>query len=208
MEQKPATGQSAGRPLGPSALAEGLALRQRRRLKQAAACFEQAVTVGPSSVGGWLWLAVTRDNRGQEAEAIPAYREALSLGVSQVNTRAQAWTWLASSVSKTGRHAEALGALAEADSIGGYERRGHPLSGWPVRRGATAAAPAELMLTIMSLRAGQRRCDRAHDGGGSCSCRASGNSLAGSDQPPTTSRVVSPGQTVRVKSTGLPRRSS
>ena len=81
--------------------------------------------MGPSSVGGWLWLAVTRDNRGQEAEAIPAYREALSLGVSQVNTRAQAWTWLASSVSKTGRHAEALGALAEADSIGGYERRGH-----------------------------------------------------------------------------------
>ena len=34
------------------------------------------------------------------------------------------------------------------------------------------------------------------------------NSLAASDQPPTTSRVVSPGQTVRVKSTGLPRRSS
>jgi sugar/nucleoside kinase (ribokinase family) len=33
------------------------------------------------------------------------------------------------------------------------------------------------------------------------------NSLATSDQPPTTSRVVSPGQTVRVKSTGLPRRS-
>ena len=34
------------------------------------------------------------------------------------------------------------------------------------------------------------------------------NSLAGSDQPSITSRVVSPGQTVRVKSTGLPRRSS
>ena len=31
---------------------------------------------------------------------------------------------------------------------------------------------------------------------------------APSDQPSTTSRVVSPGQTVRVKSTGLPRRSS
>lgn len=121
MEQKPATGQSAGRRPGPSALAEGLALRQRRCLKQAAACFEQAVIVGPSSVEGWFWLAVTRNNRGQEAGAIPAHREALSLGISEVNTRAQAWTWLASSVSKTGRHAEALGALAEADSIGGYE---------------------------------------------------------------------------------------
>ena len=42
-------------------------------------------------------------------------------------------------------------------------RRGHPLSGWPVRRGATAAAPAKLLLTIMSLRAGQRSRDRPHD---------------------------------------------
>jgi len=62
-----------------------------------------------------------RDNRGQEAEAIPACRQALSLGVSEVNTRAQAWTWLASSLPETGHHAEAPGALAEADSIGGYE---------------------------------------------------------------------------------------
>jgi hypothetical protein len=86
MEQKPATGQSAGRPPGPSALAESLALRQRWRLKQAAACFEQAVTADPSAAEGWFWLAVTRDNRGQEAEAIPACRQALSLGVSEVNT--------------------------------------------------------------------------------------------------------------------------
>ena len=62
-----------------------------------------------------------RDNRGQEAEAIPACRQAFSLGVSEVNTRAQAWTWLASSLPETGHHAEAPGALAEADSIGGYE---------------------------------------------------------------------------------------
>ena len=42
-------------------------------------------------------------------------------------------------------------------------RRGHLLSRWPVRRGATAAAATELMLTIMSLRAGQRSIDRPHD---------------------------------------------
>ena len=70
---------------------------------------------------GWFWLAVTRDNRGQEAEAMPTCRQALSLGVSEVNTRAQAWIWLAGSLPKTGRHAEALDAVAEADSIGGYE---------------------------------------------------------------------------------------
>lgn len=120
MEQKPATGQCAGRPPGPVALAEVLALRQRWRLKQAAACFGRAVTADPS-VEGWFWLAVTRDNRGQEAEAMPACRQALSLGVSEVNTRAQAWIWLAGSLPKTGRHAEALDAVAEADSIGGYE---------------------------------------------------------------------------------------
>jgi len=43
------------------------------RLKQAAACFEPAVIVDPSSAEGWFWLAVTRENGGREAEAIPAW---------------------------------------------------------------------------------------------------------------------------------------
>jgi tetratricopeptide (TPR) repeat protein len=121
MKEAPASRQSAGGPPRSAPLAEGLALRQRRRLKQAAACFEQAVAADPSSVDGWFWLAVTRDNRGQEAEAIPAYRRALSLGISVVNQRAQAWAWLASSLSKTGRYREALSALTEADNLGGYQ---------------------------------------------------------------------------------------
>lgn len=102
-------------------LAEGLALRGKRRLKAAVACFEQAVAADPAITEGWFWLAVTRDNRAQEAEAIPAYRQALRLGIKDRNQRAQAWTWLASSLSKTGRHAEALDALTEAVRLGGYE---------------------------------------------------------------------------------------
>ena len=104
-----------------SHLAAGLALRERRRLKAAAGCFEQAVAAEPDMVDGWFWLAVTRDNRGQESEAIPAYRRALRLGIEDVNRRAQAWTWLASSLSKTGKHASALAALAEAEKLGGYD---------------------------------------------------------------------------------------
>jgi cytochrome c-type biogenesis protein CcmH/NrfG len=84
-------------------------------------CFERAVVSEPDLVEGWCWLAVTRDNRGQEAEAIPAYRQALRLGIGDVNRRAQAWTWLASSLSKTGEHAAALDALAEAEKLGGYD---------------------------------------------------------------------------------------
>lgn len=102
-------------------LAEGLTLREKRRLKAAVGCFERAVSADPSLTEGWFWLAVTRDNRGQEADAIPAYRQALSLGIKDPNQRAQAWTWLASSLSKTGRHPEALDALTEAVQLGGYE---------------------------------------------------------------------------------------
>lgn len=104
-----------------SHLAEGLALRERRRLKAAATCLERAVAAEPDMVDGWFWLAVTRDNRGQEAEAIPAYRRALGLGIENLSRRAQAWTWLASSLSKTAKHTAALAALSEADKLGGYE---------------------------------------------------------------------------------------
>lgn len=121
--------ETAARPPGGSAsapahLAEGLGLRENRRLKAAVACFERAVAADPALADGWFWLAVTRDNRGQEAEAVPAYQQALRLGIDDRGQRAQAWTWLASSLSKTGRHAEALDALAEAVRLGGYEPEG------------------------------------------------------------------------------------
>lgn len=118
--------ETADRQPGDSAsaaayLAEGLALREKRRLKAAVACFERAVAADSAMTEGWFWLAVTRDNRAQEAEAIPAYRQALRLGIEDRDQRAQAWTWLASSLSKTGRPAEALDALTEAVRLGGYE---------------------------------------------------------------------------------------
>jgi len=100
---------------------DGLTLLERRRLKAAEACFEQAVESEPDSVDGWFWLAVTRDNRGQEAEAIPAYRKALDLGLDDPNRRAQAWTWLASSLSKTADHPGAVEALVEAERLNGYQ---------------------------------------------------------------------------------------
>lgn len=90
-------------------------------MKAAVACFERAVAADPALTEGWFWLAVTRDNRGQEAEAIPAYQQALRLGIDDRDQCAQAWTWLASSLSKTGRHSEALDALTEAVRLGGYE---------------------------------------------------------------------------------------
>jgi cytochrome c-type biogenesis protein CcmH/NrfG len=88
------------------------------------ACFERAVAADPASTEGWFWLAVTRDNRGQGAEAVPAYRQTLRLGIDDRNQRAQAWTWLVSSLPKTGRHPEALDALTKAVRLGGYEPKG------------------------------------------------------------------------------------
>lgn len=92
-----ADGRQSASPGGEAAelLAEGLALRERRRLKAAAGCFRAAAAAQPGSAEAWFWLAVTLDNRAQEAEAIPAYRRALGLGIDDASRRAQAWTWLA-----------------------------------------------------------------------------------------------------------------
>ena len=55
-----------------------------------------------------------------EAEAIPRYERALTLGLPPEET-AKAWTWLASSYSKTARHEDALRAADEAAALDGYE---------------------------------------------------------------------------------------
>lgn len=102
-----------------SPLAEGLRLREAHRWKAAVRAFERAVAAEPESPLAWFWLAVTRDNRGEEETAIPAYGKALELGLPPQEA-AQAWTWLASSLSKTGEPTEALVALERADDIGGY----------------------------------------------------------------------------------------
>jgi tetratricopeptide (TPR) repeat protein len=105
-------------------LAVGLELRQKRRLTAAAGYLERAVEADPRLAEAWFWLAVTRDNLGREAEAVPAYRQALTIGIDDPNRRAQAQMWLASSLSKTGQHQAALAALAEAGRLGGYEPAG------------------------------------------------------------------------------------
>lgn len=102
-----------------SPLAKGLRLREAHRWKAAASAFERAVDADPGSSLEWFWLAVTRDNRGEEERAIPAYRKALELELPREKA-AQAWTWLASSLSKTGEPAEALASLRKADDLGGY----------------------------------------------------------------------------------------
>lgn len=66
-------------------LKEGLRLRDARRWKAAIDQFESAVAAEPDSSDAWYWLAVTRDNRGQEVDAIPAYRKALELGLSLIH---------------------------------------------------------------------------------------------------------------------------
>jgi tetratricopeptide (TPR) repeat protein len=104
-----------------TALRRGLALRDRRRLKEAIAEFERATSIDPGLADAWFWLAATRDNRGEELEAVPAYRRALELGLQAPGREAQAWTWLASSLSKTGAPQEAASALERAERLGGYE---------------------------------------------------------------------------------------
>ena len=105
-------------------LAVGVELRQKRRLTAAVGYLERAVEADPRLAEAWFWLAVTRDNLGREAEAVPAYRRALTIGIDDPNRRAQAQMWLASSLSKTGQHQAALAALAEAGRLGGYEPAG------------------------------------------------------------------------------------
>jgi hypothetical protein len=58
-----------------------------------------------------------RPRAGRQSDPPPP-GEARRLGVSGVNTRAQAWTWLARSLPETGRHAEAPGALPSEPAAG------------------------------------------------------------------------------------------
>lgn len=84
--------------------------------------FAIVTEAAPTSAEPWFWLAVTLDNRGDEEEAIPAYRRAIELGLAK-DKLGKAWTWLASSLSKTGSVDEAAAALEEAERVGGYRPR-------------------------------------------------------------------------------------
>jgi tetratricopeptide (TPR) repeat protein len=98
-------------------LKAGLALRRRRKLKAAVAEFAALVEAEPGNALGWYYLAVTHDNRGAEASAIPCYLRAIELD-PDLPMRFEASLYLASSYAKTGRPAEALRWLAAAERFG------------------------------------------------------------------------------------------
>ncbi len=77
---------------------------------------EDATQLDPRLPDAWFWLAVTRDGRGDERAAIPAYREALRLGLGPTK-RAQSWAWMASCLSRIGQHAEALLSIDAASKL-------------------------------------------------------------------------------------------
>ncbi|MFA7250102.1 MAG: tetratricopeptide repeat protein [Dehalococcoidia bacterium] len=102
---------------------EGIALREQHQWKLAAAAFERVLVDEPANALACFWLAVSLDNRGEEAAAIPNYRRALTSGLEGEH-RARAWLWLASSLSKTGATvAEVREALDAAETEGGYAPR-------------------------------------------------------------------------------------
>lgn len=97
-------------------IARGLGYRQRRQWKRAAECFAAAANEAPDQPLAWYYLAVTLDNRGQEAEAIPSYKRALQLGLDQERER-NAWAWLGSSLRKTNQPEQALECFHRAEAL-------------------------------------------------------------------------------------------
>ena len=100
----------------------GMELRELHRWKRAAEEFGCARTLFPDWADAWFWEAVSLDNRGEEAKAIPLYEGAISRGLSG-RWRGRAFAWLASSCSKAGNPESALKYLTDAELAGGYEPR-------------------------------------------------------------------------------------
>ena len=98
---------------------EGMCLRGEHRFEEALVALRTTLAEQPHVAAAWFWLATTLNNLSREAEAIPAYRRALDLGLTP-NLQPKALTWLASSLAKTGQPAEATELLARAEALGGY----------------------------------------------------------------------------------------
>jgi Flp pilus assembly protein TadD len=97
----------------------GIGYRRQHQWKKAAEAFASARQLTPDFSEGWFWEAVSLDNRGQEAEAIPRYQQALRLGLPEPLVP-MALTWLASSCSKVGATGDARRWLEQAEASGGY----------------------------------------------------------------------------------------
>ncbi len=80
---------------------KGMKFRELHRFKDAAAVFKELRTKDPGFSEAWFWEAVSLDNRGDEMNAIPCYKESIRLGLSD-DLLIKAFLWLSSSLSKTG----------------------------------------------------------------------------------------------------------
>lgn len=112
MQRSPETNTTSSDPF-----TQGLVLREARKLKKATQCFQHATVLHPDFADAWFYLGVTLDNRGQEAEAIPCYRRAISLGLAE-QEHFEAHIYLASSLQKTKQPQEADLCLRIAEETG------------------------------------------------------------------------------------------
>ena len=104
-------GKAAAATAGTDALSRGLAARDVGRLEDALAELREAVEERPEDGDAWYWLALTQDNLGMEATAVPCYQRALDLGCAD---EPGAHAYLASSLEKTWRPEAALPHIEEA----------------------------------------------------------------------------------------------
>lgn len=87
-------------------------MRKRRSLAVLLRAVEEAGTDDSRALAHFE-LALFHDNNGREAEAVPHYEAAISLGLDKKRD-AEALAWLASSLYKTGRPQEAIQRLTQA----------------------------------------------------------------------------------------------
>ena len=90
-------------------------MRKRRSLVGLLRAVEEAGTDDSRAIAHFE-LALFHDNNGREAEAVPHYEAAISLGLDK-KRNAEALAWLASSLYKTGRPHDAIQRLMQARAV-------------------------------------------------------------------------------------------
>ena len=90
-------------------------MRKRRSLVALLRAVEEAATDDSRALAHFE-LALFHDNNGREAEAVPQYEAAISLGLDK-KRNAEALAWLASSLYKTDRPHDAIQRLMQARAM-------------------------------------------------------------------------------------------
>ena len=90
-------------------------MRKRRSLVVLLRAVEEAGTDDSRAIAHFE-LALFHDNNGREAEVVPHYEAAISLGLDK-KRNAEALAWLASSLYKTGRPHDAIQRLMQARAV-------------------------------------------------------------------------------------------